>query len=233
MCDNWNKAYGMYCWTVDLTQFKGAVNYPGYFNRVITPNDVTAFENEFRRAIDEGGSFEIAGEVCFWKIYGVPQSRDRRTQTLLDYLSSPANWNSFVRSIQEVSNNPSYDNFIALQNACNQPRGFAIPVTFLSFYKPTDYPMVDKHIAHWWAKNRAKYGYEATPIFSQRYDGWIQTYTTSQKKQNWRAYIAWKTFCNDYAARIAKNCGLHWRARDVEMAVWEAQKNDIPLEVLP
>jgi hypothetical protein len=232
MCNNWIKAYGMYSWTVDLTHFRGRCNYPGYFNRVITPNNVVVFENEFRKAIKEADLFEIAGEVCFWKNYRSIRNQ-RTTQSLLNYLSCPANWGEFVRSIKEISNSPSYDNFMSLQRACNQPKGFAIPITFLAFYKPTEYPMVDKHIADWWVANRVKHGYETSPRFCQRNDGWIQTYTTSQIRQNWSAYIAWKTFCDDYVVRIAKNCGFHWRARDVEMAVWEAEKNNISLGVLP
>ncbi len=191
------------------------------------------FENKFRAAIDGNGSFEIAGEVCFWKNYGNAQARNRVTQKLLTHLRDPVNWDRFVQAIKQVLSNLSYDNFVALRDACNQPRGFATPITFLAFYKPTEYPMVDKHIANWWAVNRAKYGYGDSPKFSQRNDGWIQTYTIPQNKQNWNAYIAWGKFCFDYATRIAKNCGWNWRARDVEMAVWEAYKNSISLEVLP
>jgi hypothetical protein len=93
--------------------------------------------------------------------------------------------------------------------------------------------MVDKHIANWWDDNKAHYGYESSPIFSQRNDGWIQTYTASQTKQNWATYISWTEFCQDYARRITKNCKENWRARDVEMAVWEAQKHNLSLNVLP
>jgi hypothetical protein len=93
--------------------------------------------------------------------------------------------------------------------------------------------MVDKHIANWWFSNKVKYGHKDSPEFSQRYDGWIQTYTDSQCRQNWSAYLDWKTFCNDYAIRLKNNCNMNWRARDVEMAVWEAWKNNIIIETLP
>lgn len=233
MCNNWDKAYSKYSWTVDLKHFSKAAGCPGYFNRVITSADVMTFENKFRTAVDGNGSFEIAGEVCFWKNYGSAKARNRVTQELLTHLRDPVKWGRFVQAIKQVSSNPSYDHFVALRDACNQPRGFATPITFLVFYKPTEYPMIDKHIANWWAENRAEYGYGGSPDFSQRNDGWIQTYTILQNKQNWNAYIAWKKFCNDYATRIAKNCEWNWRARDVEMAIWEAYKNSISLEVLP
>jgi len=226
MFNSWNEARKKFSWRVDLRHFKGAADYPGFFNRVIEPPDVKAFEDRFRVAIDGNHSFVIAGEVCFWKNYGNAQSRDRATQKLLTHLRKSVNWNEFVRVVKQVQNNPSYENFIALRDACSQPRGFATPITFLAFYNPTEYPMVDKHIANWWVLNKVKHGYGASAIFSQREDGWIQTYSDSQIKQNWNAYIGWKKFCNGCAMK------LNWRARDVEMAVWEASKNDISLEGL-
>ena len=69
-CKSWVVAYGKYDWTVNLAEFIGARDYPSFFNLVIRPEDTVTFENSFRMAIDEVGSFEIAGEVCFWKNYG-------------------------------------------------------------------------------------------------------------------------------------------------------------------
>ena len=220
MCCGWNDAYRMYSWMVDPGNFSNAANYPGYFDCIINADNVVEFENTFRKAINEAkedGRFTIAGEVCFWKNYGNAQARNRVTQALLDHLSSPDNRKESTRRIQEISNNPSYNNFVALRDVCNQPRGFATPITFLAFYKPTKYPMVDKHIANWWKVHKADYGFGDSPNFSQRYDGWIQTYATSQSKLNWDAYISWRRFCNDYVVRMAKNCRLDWRATDVEI----------------
>lgn len=221
MCESWVNALEKYSWRVDLGRFKRAADYPGYFNRVITPARVMAFENQFRGAIDGTGSFEIAGEVCFWK------SHRNNTQKLLTYLAERANWDRFVRAIKEVSANPSYDNFVALRGACSLRWGFATPITFLAFYRPTDYPMADRHIANWWMAHKADYGLGDSPDFSQ-YNGVIQPC-----KISWNAYIAWARFCCDYAVRMAKNCGVNWRARDIEMAVWEAQKDRVPLNTLP
>lgn len=228
MCKSWVNASEKYSWRVDLGRFERAADYPGYFNRVIRPANVVAFESAFRTAVNEAGSFEIAGEVCFWKNYGAFQARNKVTQKLLTYLAERANWDRFVRAVKQVSANPSSDSLVALQSACSQPSGFATPITFLAFHKPTEYPMVDKHIANWWRVHKAKYGFGDSPKFSQRNDGWIRA-----SKQSWNAHIAWKRFCCDYAVRMTKNCGLNWRARDVEMAVWEAQKGGVSLNALP
>jgi len=226
MSKSWDNALEKYNWKVDLRRFSGAANYPGYFNRVIRPADVMAFEDAFRTAINEASSFEIVGEVCFWKNYGA--FRNKVTQRLLTYLAERVNWDRFVRAVKQVSANPSYDNFVAFQGACNQPYGFATPITFLAFYRPTDYPMADKRIANWWSAHKADYGFGDSPDFSQRYDGLIQPRGIS-----WNAYIAWTRFCFDYAARMAKNCGVNWRVRDIEMAVWEAQRDGVSLNALP
>ncbi|MBN2488269.1 MAG: hypothetical protein JXA98_04510 [Methanosarcinaceae archaeon] len=228
MDNNWVNALKKYNWTVNLQQFVDASIYKGYFDRTIRPDDVVIFENRFRRAINNGSSFEIAGEVCFWKNYGNPQSRNRITTNLLSYHKEKTNWENFVRVVKEISDNPSSDKFVSLKRACNQQNGFATPITFLAFYNPIEFPMVDKHIANWWIKHKETYGFRDFPDFSQRKnDDWIKS-----NNDNWNAYIAWKTFCCDYAKKIARNYGLNWRARDVEMAVWEAQKNGISLEVL-
>lgn len=228
MCNSWTTAHSKYDWTVDLTRFLWAKHYPGYFNRIITPANTTTFEDRFRHAIDGSLSFEIAGEVCFWKNYGNPQTRDKLTLRLLMHIQVSDNWDNLVQAIKDLFNDPSYNNFIALQKACDQASGFATPLTFLAFYRPTEYPMVDKHIAFWWKSNRARYGYGNSPIFSQRHDGWIQPVPKS-----WKAYISWAKFCREYARLVMINCALNWRARDIEMAVWEAQKRSLSLDVLP
>lgn len=232
MCNNWTNALRMYNWKVDLRHFKSAQNYPAYFNRTIQPNEVVQFEDAFRAMIDDNGSFEIAGEVCFWKNYGNNKARDKITQSLLTHTAIRTNWKILINSIKETSNNPSLSNFLSLRKACNQPRGFATPITFLAFYNPSKFPMVDKHIANWWRTNKAAYGYADSPGFYQRDDGWIQALTVRQNKQNWNAYIAWEKFCCDYSEKIQTNCNLSWRARDIEIAVWMAQKNGLDLTVL-
>ena len=228
MCQSWINASNKYSWEVNLRHFRAAVNYSNYFNRSVNSTDVAIFEDNFRTTINEGGSFEIAGEVCFWKNYGIAQSRDKITQKLLKHLQEGTNWNKFIKAVKEISTNPSFNNFTELKNSCNQSYGFATPITFLAFYNPTEYPMADKHIANWWNECKAKYGFGDSRDFSQSNAGTIKSI-----KLNWNAYMDWKKFCCDYAERIAENCELNWRARDIEMAVWEAQKNGISLDVLP
>lgn len=233
MCKRWHEAYKKYDWTVDLRKFSRAAEYDDFFNRIVKPADVIHFENRFREAIETNGSYQVAAEVCFWKNYGNIMAKDKITKRLITYLSDINNWNKFCKAVKKMSDNCSYDNFKFLRDACNQIRGFATPITFIAFYNPAEYPMVDKHIANWWAINKEKFGYKSSQKFFQRDDGLIQAFTISQTKQNCEAYIEWKRFCIDYAKKLAENCNFNWRPRDVEMAVWESEKNGISLEIFP
>ena len=222
--DGWIAIHNKYNWTVDLSDFRWSRNYPGYFDRII--KNPLELEDKLREAVNSSSSLATIGEVCFWKNYGNSQSRDTLTLRLLEHLQRCDNGNTFTRAVKELSYTPSWSKFIALQRACNQLSGFATPLTFLSFYNPLKFPMVDKHIAYWWAANKSVHGYDDAPVFSQIYDGWIQPIP-----QSWEAYDCWTDFCC-YYAKSMKSCGVDWRARDIEMAVWEAQKRRISLQRL-
>ncbi|MFQ5872084.1 MAG: hypothetical protein ACE5IB_08000 [Candidatus Geothermarchaeales archaeon] len=227
-CDSWRKAHERYRWTVNLSRFKESERYEGYFDRTITARDVTLFEDEFRDAVESGASYVLAGEVCYWRNHSNPNPHNL-TRNLLNHLKSESNWAKFRHSLGTLATNPTYHHFEGIIEACRQTGGFGTPLTFLAFYEPERYPMVDKHIVDWWAEHRKEFGYGDEPKFSQRRDGSIQPHTREQRKQNWRAYLAWARFCVEYSQKLGESCGLHWRARDVEMAVWMAQKGGMSL----
>jgi hypothetical protein len=227
--DAWKRLLNVYTWDVNLSNFKFASEYPGHFNRVIRSQDVACFETLFRKAIEGRDSYQVAGEVCYWKNYGNHLSRDKITNALLKHLAVRESWGTFCKSVKEASTSPSFSSFLRLQSATDQPRGFATVLTFVSFYDPKSFPMVDKHIADWWKTNQRRFGLTAAVAFSQRdSDGWIETTTRIATEQNWNTYMAWVRFCRDYAQRLGG-----WRARDVEMAVWMAQKRGDFLPILP
>ena len=227
MLDNWIKAYKSYNWNVDLSKFQDASKYQNAFNSVITPQKLINFETSFRVQINSSDNFSFvrAGEVCFWKNYGAFQNRDAITEKLLKYLSLREHWDKFSLTIQNLSKNPKFENFLYLSTACNQPYGFATPITFLAFYQPTDFPMVDRHIADWWNNNSDIFGYKKDLIFN------CPNGTISKSEKNWDAYIYWTIFCNEIAKIMTNKYKIPWRPRDVEMAVWQAQKYKITLEI--
>lgn len=232
---SWASALDAYSWDVNLTRFSEAKEYPGYFNRIVHSSDIVDFENRFRVNIKSNSTqnnYIIAGEVCYWKNAKSHFNCDTLTLNLLNYLSVPDNWESFRQAIFAADNEPSIDNYIRLINACQQENGFAIPITFLSFYNPQRYPMADKWIAYWWNDQKASHGYAKCPLFSQGPDGVILANTQKMKKRNWAAYLGWTIFSNQTAKKLSAISGVHWRPRDVEMATWEAEKRKIYLNPL-
>jgi hypothetical protein len=227
MVNNWIKAYKSYNWTVDLSKFQDAKKYQKAFNSVITPQKLIEFETSFRMQINSPDNFSFvrAGEVCFWKNYGAFQTRNTITGKLLNYLSIRRQWDQFSLAIQSLSKDPKYEKFLELATACNQPYGFATPITFLAFYQPTDFPMVDRHIADWWNNNSDTFGYKKQLKFN------YPAGTITKSENNWYAYIYWTIFCNDIAKIMSTKYQILWRPRDVEMAVWQAQKNKIALDI--
>jgi len=231
MVESWLNAYTGYDWSVDLRKYADQPKHPGYFDQTITPENIMDFEARFRESLQKD-DYQVAGEVCFWKNYGTYQSRNRLTIRLLEHLSHPLNWSQFKKSIVGLHKSPTLQNFEVLRDAVNQPKGFATPITFLSFYNPCTYPMVDKNIAYWWTRNKDSHGFKSSRLFNQRSDGWIQSITRPQTAQNWEAYLNWASFCREYAKRITSRVKINCRARDIEMAVWMAKKNGLHLDLL-
>jgi len=220
----------LYKWTVDLSKYENSKNYPYHFKDEINPGNTRDFEDKFRKSVNDGfppDQYLVCGEVYFWKNNRSPQNKNSKTKETLEYLADPEHQKQFIEFLKELSRNPIHSNFKNFRQACNLPNGFATPITYLSFYKPDEYPMIDKIIANWWKddKNRSRFGIEHTPLFVQRKsDGWIQAVTELDSISNWNAYLAWKEFCIRYSAILTKATGTLWRARDIEMTVWESHK---------
>jgi len=48
---------------------------------------------------------------------------------------------------------------------------------------------------------------------------------------SWTACLAWVEFCRTHADRLSEVTGKKWRARDVEMAIWMAQRKKSDLRL--
>ncbi|MCW3982536.1 MAG: hypothetical protein NWE96_00910 [Candidatus Bathyarchaeota archaeon] len=224
--ESWSKSREKYDWTVDLSNYPLRDAYKDFFNQLITNKNTSEFEEKFRSSLNTN-TFAVTGEVCYWKNYGSHTSRDKLTNSLLKLLEDKNNWNEFKSRLIQLSSNPTYKNIEHFRIACGQPNGFATPVTFLSFYNPTLFPMVDKIIGKWWNRNKSNYWKTSASSFLQRSDGWL-----GLNEQNWNTYLEWTNFCRKYSSLLSLKSGMQWRARDVEIAVWEAEKRDFKLDRL-
>ncbi|HTA71100.1 MAG TPA: HEPN domain-containing protein [Bryobacteraceae bacterium] len=211
----WQAARRKFNWSVDLRKFKDAAKYPGFFDRVIPPEQIEQFEADFRAGLVPRGKVERAAEIVYWKNGGNFRARDRITRDLFIWIDGPQDWLKFVDALKNLAATPTWECFKNLITACGLTSGFATPLTFLSFYDPKRFPMVDQRIGKWWLRR-----FPDNPQFAWNPD----TTVIAQNKKSWEAYIAWTEFCRRQAA------GLSWRARDVEMAVWSDRDAQLPLD---
>ncbi|MDD1685933.1 hypothetical protein [Methanoregula sp.] len=232
--NRWINCQKQYNWSVDLNKFESRKKYPSHFIDRITPQNIRDFENKFRKSLNEGfpmDEYLVCGEVYFWKNFR-SLNKNSKTTEIIEYLSNPEHKQIFIESLIEIIRNPTHSAFVKFRKACNLPNGFATPITYLSFCQSDEYPMIDKIIAFWWRDNKERFGLENAPLFSQRSDGWIQSTTEQSSIRNWNAYLEWVKFCNSYRVILTNITKTKWRARDVEMAVWESQKCCYPLDRL-
>jgi hypothetical protein len=116
---------------------------------------------------------------------------------------------------------PSWESFQKFIGSNGQVAAFAVPLTFLSFYDPTRFPMVDKRIGKWWSER-----FPSKPQFT--WDTKRTRITPTVK--SFVAYLAWTDFCRGQATILSTMGGTPWRARDVEMAVWSDKDAQLPLD---
>ena len=217
----WKAARDQFNWQVDLRKFKDAEKYPGFFDRLIESNQIVQFENMFRAALNPSGRVESAAEVAFWKNGWNHKGRDRITRDLMEWINSHEHWMRFVDALKELAGAPSWKTFQKFIGSNGQVAAFAVPITFLSFYDPARFPMVDKRIGKWWSTR-----FPSEPQFT--WDTKRTRITPTVK--SFEAYLAWTEFCRLQASELSTLSGAEWRARDVEMAVWSDVDALLPLD---
>jgi len=203
IAQQWESARAAYNWTADLQKFKDANKYPGFFDRTIAANSIEQFENGFRAELTPGGRLERAAEVVYWKNFGNYKARDRIARDLFLWINTPQRWLQFVDAIKILATTTSWDSFRNLIASCGHTSGFATPLTFLAFYNPEMFPMIDRKIGSWWAR---------------RFPGNIQfTWNTaktviSQTRQSFAAYLEWSELCRSSLGAVHTHRGALARA---------------------
>jgi hypothetical protein len=236
MVSSWSNALENYNYHADLAKFSDGNDFSGgfttpSFQSQINGKNIRLFEDSFRRIIDERdfSKFFIIGEVCYWKIFTKKDPQSLTTQ-MLNRFKYSKNFYNFCIGLHDLSENSSLENFNKFRKICGQPHGFAVPITFLSFFRPDIYPMADSLIAHWWCNNKERFGYASSHDFCPY--GMISG-QDEDVENNWIVYHRWMEFCQKYASILTTLTQKIWRARDVEMAVfYNCQKGLIPLSIL-
>ena len=227
---SWIEAINHYFYPVNLTSYEGALNFPNFFNMRIDGDrtETIAFENRYQALSSD--NIEAFFEVVYWKLYSQPNRRQKTTTRIMDHIQNHnitalQLWNA----IQEFIALPSIDNL----NTIRQGLGItttvlAIPLTLVSFASPLTIPMIDTQVARWVNQNYQGHNadrlHQLTPFYMNY---------TSLRENDFNNYLNWVNWCKEIAQRLTELTNNDWRARDVEMAVFTAERSNLPLNILP
>ncbi len=223
-CSSWKLALDAYRYGVDLRRFSRASEYPGWFDLNIDPGDplqTMGFETRFREQARH--HLRAWGEVVFWKLYGMPPARNSTTERVLASGVTPMTlWSSCM----DYMTNPNLESFKAFRNKLFGD-GVATAATFPAFIRPDQFPMVDTQITRWARKNSRVHRYSAVggpdlECVPELQPGTVLT------ESDWRFIDSWIAWCRFTAWKLSQRTGREWRARDVEMAVFSAQRSHGP-----
>lgn len=217
----WKHALDEYRYPVDLRRFDGASRHPGWFQLNICPGDAlqtTGFEARFR---SQARHHEQAwAEVVFWKLYSGGQGiAAKRARELLDPrgpVSASELWSSCAAYIEQ----PDRATFSALRSKLFAKPVVSTVATFPAFICPEKFPMVDRQIARWVRENGEQHGYPGDID---------QVPRAAITESHWPFVASWMAWCQSMAAKLTRRTGFFWRARDVEMAVFTAQRCGLEL----
>lgn len=226
MPHTWKDALSKYRYPVRLAAFEDPHIDRGWFECDTGSGDQSRtmeFEERFRKLAPD--HLEAWYEVVFWKMYSQTGRRDRITrEAIANIKKSGLTPGDLSDLCQNYVGKPSSRSFKDFQKYIFGS-GVAIALTFPAFICPERFPMVDSRIANWAKENSHKH------IYKLRH-GNAMLPTSSNIKSIDKFVLPWCEWCQFTASILSQRTGEHWRARDVEMAVFTAQGRGLPLNRL-
>lgn len=216
----WLDALNGYEYRVDLRLFGGREQFAECWFAENLSGDraqTMGFEDRFRKHAPQHP--EAWFEVAFWKLFSIPPAREGVTAGVIErcQAQNPGQfWNACIAFVREESQ----DAFERLQNFFVAGGGLALVATFVAFAAPDCFPMVDKWVARW-----VRRYVDAVPnsgLLARRRNGLLGI-------DDWEFYRAWFRWCRSAAVVLTSLTDTHWRARDVEMAVFQSERTGAPL----
>lgn len=225
---------------LDLSTFMDAADYSGWFQYNDSPVacDLEAtkkFEDRFRELAPH--YLEAWYEVVFWKMYSQPRSRNRITKHVIKEITSDEITSNILHALcrwYTNSDNPfgfsGHEMFRVFRRMLIINDVVATAAIFPAFLDPDNFPMVDTQVARWSKANGAQHSYAPNgPDLSNAPTlGKGKVLTDS----HWPFVESWIDWCRHTRDILNKRTERKWRARDVEMAVFTAQKYHLPLKPL-
>lgn len=211
----WEAALDKYRYPVDLREF--GETSPGWFELHLDRGDwaqTSAFEARFRR--EAPYCLEAWAEVLYWKLYfrrGI--ARKRATELLRSRRTARDLWSLCGVYIEERDRR----SFSAFRKMLFPSKVVAAAATFPAFIRPDVFPMVDTQIAEWIRSHGRAHAFPGS--VTDVPEGNIE-------ERHWCFVEDWIRWCRSTADRLGLQTGRTWRPRDVEMAVFSAQRGDGP-----
>ncbi len=212
----WTTALNEYSYPVDFTNFMVVSGCELSFPHVTiaTRDETIAFEDHFRQHAQS--SIEVWLEVVYWKMYsqgrGTWRAKKRIQRAANFFRANGITSQTLWQACNAYVKNPTQQTLAEFQKLFGfSSKSIAITCTFPAFVDPNLFPMVDRLIADWVRGNHQMYGPELIPPkpghLELRHFSFVQSWT------NW---------CRCMATKLSSLTHTHWRARDVEMAVFRA-----------
>jgi hypothetical protein len=230
MPQTWITALSSYNYPADLSSYKRAEEFPGFFSRDIAGDrdSTIEFEDHFRTRSEH--SIEPYVEVAFWKLCGKKKRFEARVDHLVDHLRGETVTASELRSAVDVFlGNPTKVNLSVMRALLGiKTPVLALALTYPAFVDPARFPMVDTNTAKWVSGNSEKHSRSRGNELTRFEFG-----SSSLRYNDFDNYLNWVHWCRESADLLTSKTGMHWRARDVEMAVFTAAREGLPLNPLP
>jgi hypothetical protein len=230
MPQTWVKALNAYCYPVDLRKYGRASQFPGFFKIEIVGerNSTVAFETLYQQTAQE--NMPRFFEVVYWKLYSQPNRREEATNRIVNFVQnkgirSEELWNAIRRFLD----NPAIPNLKQIRKLLGiKASVLAVPLTLCALADPQKFPMIDNQVAVWVNSNASTHNDKRKnklSVFKKKYK--------VIKDDDFPSYLDWVEWCREVAQILTKLTDSEWQTRDVEMAVFTAQRNRMMLNALP
>ena len=220
MPHTWQKALDSYRYEVHLADFGDARKYPDAFKYDIGSGDRTStmkFEERFRELAPH--RLDAWCEVVFWKMYSQRGAASHRSRTVISNIkASGVSAEELWNLCQDYIQRPCLRTFRPFRAKFATTTALATAATFPAFICPEIFPMVDRQVAKWVQANGVRHRIFPSPKLNG----------TVLYENDWDFVQAWIDWCQYTAGVLNRSTDQHWRARDVEMAVFAAQPSDLP-----
>ena len=232
MPQTWRTARDAYKYTVDLRKYERASDFPHFFERDICGNrgSTIEFEDYFRAQAPT--TIEVWYEVAFWKLYR--RGRETVTRMVKHTRDCKVSAQSLWEATQEFIQSPDICKLRKMKGLLGLTYDrIAVPLTFVAFAVPKQYPMVDTRVAKW--VNESGQLHSASRENELKEFESLRKGKTTLTESDFESYLKWVFWCREVATVLSASLGDKWRARDVEMAVYTANdpKKKLSLSVLP